>query len=167
MAAGDPDQRVAGPPPQVQPRADRSVAGRRCGVLVVPHLDRRGSVPLLGHAAPRLPWWLLRGRHTHRAATATSPLPGPAGAALRGGVPDQADRPDARAAARHGAVTAPPRPQAVRAGAMGLRGRIWRDDWTGGPTRGCSMDRLITCGAAVEQLWGFLDHEVAHNNHHA
>ena len=29
------------------------------------------------------------------------------------------------------------------------------------------MDRLITCGAAVEQLWAFLDHELADHDHQA
>lgn len=29
------------------------------------------------------------------------------------------------------------------------------------------MDRLITCGAAVEQLWTFLDEELDDHDHHA
>jgi anti-sigma factor (TIGR02949 family) len=29
------------------------------------------------------------------------------------------------------------------------------------------MDRLISCGAAVEQLWAFLDHELDDHDHQA
>jgi mycothiol system anti-sigma-R factor len=29
------------------------------------------------------------------------------------------------------------------------------------------MDRLITCGAAIEQLWAFLDHELDDHDHQA
>jgi anti-sigma factor (TIGR02949 family) len=29
------------------------------------------------------------------------------------------------------------------------------------------VDRLISCGAAVERLWAFLDHELDHHDHRA
>ena len=134
VATGHPHQCVARPAPQGQPRANRGLTRRRGGLLAVPHAGRRGPVPLLGHAAPGLPRWLLRGGHPHRAPAVAGPLSRPAAAALHGGVPDEADRPVARAAARHGAVTASSRPQAVRAGALGLRDRVGRDERNGGAT---------------------------------
>src|ERR1051326_6111527 len=149
LADGDPRQLLPRPGTRegATRRADR--ARSRGRLLPLPQDRRRGSVPLLRFAPPRLPAPVRprgRARRTRRASRA---LPATARALLLRGLPGERNRLPAPGAVGDDARPPAPGAKAVRAHTLGLRRQA--------RTTEGERETMITCAEAVRQLWEYLD----------